>query len=556
MYKSHFCLSIALSLASFGCALEQELDEFAESEQAIAGGTPITPAQTNRFLPVRVQTNNGVCSGTLLYNDLVVTNEHCVPQGSTATFSSATLNGVTISGGTVIPHPSNIPSSYGADVLMVRTNSSFSVDGANTGFRRKIWRGIPSTLVGKNLTLVGAGPSQPFEVNTFEVTRVEHFTANGNTVVRAWIKPQGCTANPCSYQVEGGDSGSGVFLTENGQDYLVGVATGNGFTSSPESEVIILSAASVGSFVDPYVNDSTETVGCTGGKNVYPGDFNGDGRGDLLCHDPSTGARHRKYSETTGFSASWTSWSSNAWCNHAGSRVFVGDFNGDGRDDLLCSDTSGRKWVDLGPTFAGTESASWEWLNANWCHTFDLRVGDFDGDGSDDLLCHDPNTGRLWLDYANDGFAGTDSSYNNSWCVGNVTTRVGRFNSDARTDLACQTLSSGVKIQYAGSGGTFGSTSSVTNSNWCPNSLLGEVTDFDGDGLDDLVCRSAGNVLINYAKNGFTGLNHDWGQSRNWCTHSGAKWLPAISLDANVARNEATEFLCHDSAGVLYQEYH
>ncbi|WXH31973.1 hypothetical protein WA016_05953 [Myxococcus stipitatus] len=33
------------------------------------------------------------------------------------------------------------------------------------------------------------------------------------------------------------------------------------------------------------------------------------------------------------------------WCHHSGSQLLTGDFNGDGRADLLCHDvSSGTKW--------------------------------------------------------------------------------------------------------------------------------------------------------------------------------------------------------------------
>jgi hypothetical protein len=33
------------------------------------------------------------------------------------------------------------------------------------------------------------------------------------------------------------------------------------------------------------------------------------------------------------------------WCHHAGAQLFVGDFDGDNRDDMLCHDTAGHKWI-------------------------------------------------------------------------------------------------------------------------------------------------------------------------------------------------------------------
>ena len=40
----------------------------------------------------------------------------------------------------------------------------------------------------------------------------------------------------------------------------------------------------------------------------------------------------------------------------------------------------------------------WFW---QWAANTDRYVGDFNGDGHDDLLAHDPNYGLLWLAEAN-----------------------------------------------------------------------------------------------------------------------------------------------------------
>ena len=42
-----------------------------------------------------------------------------------------------------------------------------------------------------------------------------------------------------------------------------------------------------------------------------------------------------------------TDWERNmGWCHHSGAQLRLGDFNGDGRDDMLCHDTTnGYKWI-------------------------------------------------------------------------------------------------------------------------------------------------------------------------------------------------------------------
>jgi hypothetical protein len=84
------------------------------------------------------------------------------------------------------------------------------------------------------------------------------------------------------------------------------------------------------------------------------GDFNGDGRDDVIAR--YAGTWWVGTSNGSAFSASlWTTWSDIAWQN-----VTVGDFNGDGRDDI-----AGRAltqwWVGAssGSTFATTLWGAW-----------------------------------------------------------------------------------------------------------------------------------------------------------------------------------------------------
>ena len=48
------------------------------------------------------------------------------------------------------------------------------------------------------------------------------------------------------------------------------------------------------------------------------------------------------------------------WCSYDGQGLLIGDFNGDGRDDLLCHDSNnGHKWVALANTDGSFSGTSW-----------------------------------------------------------------------------------------------------------------------------------------------------------------------------------------------------
>ena len=67
------------------------------------------------------------------------------------------------------------------------------------------------------------------------------------------------------------------------------------------------------------------------------------------------------------------------WCNHAGAVLFVGDFDGDSRDDILCHDTgNGNKWVSLATPDGSFEGTTWSVCVD--CNHFSivLSIGDYE----------------------------------------------------------------------------------------------------------------------------------------------------------------------------------
>jgi Tol biopolymer transport system component len=152
------------------------------------------------------------------------------------------------------------------------------------------------------------------------------------------------------------------------------------------------------------------------GAQVHIGDFNADGRSDMLCHDVNTGRKWIAYANSSGqFTA--TNWElAMGWCNHSGARVHIGDFNGDGRSDMLCHDTTGRQWVALANGSGQFTGTTWS-TTSSWCgHAgSELRVGDFNADGRSDMLCHD-TSGRKWVAFAS--ATGTFSGTSRSWLPG------------------------------------------------------------------------------------------------------------------------------------------
>jgi hypothetical protein len=265
-------------------------------------------------------------------------------------------------------------------------------------------------------------------------------------------------------------------------------------------------------------------------RSLYVGDVNGDLRDDLICHDVSSGAKWVDFASSTGTFDGWNFGANLNWCNHENARLLVGDFSGDGRADLLCHDVAnGNKWVDwavgTSTPYAGTD---WS-IGSGWCVGANQRLmlGDFDGNGRDDLLCADMVTGQKWIDFPTGTatFAGTDWSTSFAWCVGQTRNLViGDFNADGRDDLLCHDVKDGHRwVDLANSSGQFGNTDATGTGAWC--SHVGArlyVGDFNNDNRDDLLCHdvNSGNKWVDYAVSGnviFGGTDASWGS--DWCGH-------------------------------------
>ena len=123
-------------------------------------------------------------------------------------------------------------------------------------------------------------------------------------------------------------------------------------------------------------------------------------------------------------------------------QVHLGDFNGDGRQDALCHDTkNGHKWIKLADEAGHYKTAGWQ-KAMGFCFgkNEQLHIGDFNGDNRADMLCHDWKTGRNQIALANqDGHFSSVNWRDNGWCSGtgrNV--HIGDFNGDCRSDLLCE----------------------------------------------------------------------------------------------------------------------
>jgi hypothetical protein len=148
--------------------------------------------------------------------------------------------------------------------------------------------------------------------------------------------------------------------------------------------------------------------GCaTNWTPIATGDFNYDGQRDLLWFNAQSGVLSPWL--LNGASVTGTQdldWHCDAasGCSAAWRPVGTGDFNGDGRVDVLWHNAQSGElsvWLLNGATVTGTQSLSWRCDAASGCSSAwrAIAVGDFNRDGLTDVLWHNAQTGELsaWI---------------------------------------------------------------------------------------------------------------------------------------------------------------
>ncbi len=263
------------------------------------------------------------------------------------------------------------------------------------------------------------------------------------------------------------------------------------------------------------LTDAPSAPWATSAKLVS-GDFDADGFSDLLVHGGDGSVRlhyGRPDARFTEHLPSRTAW-------NVGSQLMAGDFNGDGRSDVLILQDSGALEIRYGGSDRGLRFAPQSQRQVALGSR--PHVGDFNGDGLDDLLLYGPN-GEVDLFYgqATDGLR-AEPGQHDQWRAGH-TLKIADFNGDGYSDVLIYAADGATEIRYGQMNGGLRFAPSTADLWSTGHTLL--TGDFNGDGRDDVVI---------YAANGHSEIRY--GQASDglrFSAQSVSSWSPGHHLLTN-----------------------
>lgn len=221
-------------------------------------------------------------------------------------------------------------------------------------------------------------------------------------------------------------------------------------------------------------------------STVANSDFNGDGTSDVMLRNPSTGQW-----QLSTFSNGTVSGSTNPSIDSSSDTAYMGqvDTNGDHTVEVLTRSFSTGVWsissFSAG-AFAGTTPLLFMTTNSSWQYQ---GMGDFDGDGTSEILLRNSSTG-MWGSYifnnsAYNGIGFTQGAYllNGS---DYVFQGLGDMNGDGKDDGLLRSSSTGTWYIVNPVDLTWVNPALPTSSDWQFQALV----DVNGDNIKDIVVRN------------------------------------------------------------------
>jgi hypothetical protein len=261
-----------------------------------------------------------------------------------------------------------------------------------------------------------------------------------------------------------------------------------------------------------YTGKAATSLNSSSTKKRLVADVTGDGRDDLLTfiHDTQTGeargdvlvgvrAPQNNLDAFLPYFYSDQKWESD-FCMNATEVCATGDFNGDGKDDIVtfhngAFNGSGQVFAALSNGSSFVSDRVWE---SAFCK-FDTEVcatGDFNGDGKDDIIAfHNgaySGSRQVFVATSNGSSFVNDKLWHNDFCADGETCAVADVNGDGKDDIISflrgpDALGANGDVYVALSNGTSFGAKDKWHKNICYKNHVCTLADINGDGRDDLV---------------------------------------------------------------------
>ncbi|MFJ6538022.1 chitobiase/beta-hexosaminidase C-terminal domain-containing protein [Paenarthrobacter sp. NPDC091711] len=232
------------------------------------------------------------------------------------------------------------------------------------------------------------------------------------------------------------------------------------------------------------VGTQTYTVPAAGPPSAH--DFNGDGKADVLASDTAGNLYLYPGDGAGGLLTRQVALAAPAWST-VNETITPGDFNKDGKPDLLAR-AGDIVWFypgDGAGSFGSRVQVSTGWSTMSQL----FSPGDFSGDGIPDFIGRRSN-GELRL-YEGNGTGGqrTPTTIGTGWNIMNAIFSTGDFNGDGKADVLARRSDTGALWLYPGNGTRGWLQWTQISTGWDNRTSIAGPRDLNGDGSNDVIGR-------------------------------------------------------------------